>query len=426
MLGKFKGGNYVFGLGCFDRIGELASRLGGKACVVASGTTGSWGKKFHDRALASLRRHGVEAIGGIIPGARPNSPFEDVFRVAKEIERLSPDVVVSIGGGSVIDAAKASIAHAALGGRHPGLSDFFGIGRVSALLASEGMRLTQHLAVQIASGSGAHLTKYSNVTDMSVPQKKLMIDEALTPVKALFDYELSATSPRDLTLDGAFDGLSHCLEVYEGASPERLAELERICLTGIELVVTNVKAARAAPADLATREALGLATDLGGNAIMVGGTSGPHLNSFSMVDLLTHGRACALMNPYYVVFFAPAIEDKLRKVGEIYAKAGHLHEKLDALHGRELGIAVAKAMQKLCAEVGFPTSLGELQNFSRQHMDRALAAAKNPSLESKLRNMPVPLTVDQVDKYMGSVLAAAAAGDLSLVRNMAGGGVGVT
>ncbi len=67
---------------------------------------------------------------------------------------------------------------------------------------------------------------------------------------------------------------------------------------------------------MAAREALCLATDLGGYAIMLGGTNGGHLTSFSLVDILTHGRACALMNPYYTVFFAPAVEGPLQHRGQ--------------------------------------------------------------------------------------------------------------
>jgi alcohol dehydrogenase len=54
----------------------------------------------------------------------------------------------------------------------------------------------------------------------------------------------------------------------------------------------------------------------------------------------------------------------------------------------------------------------------RAHVARALTAAKNPQLESKLRNMPVPLSAGQVDEYMGPVLRAAVSGDFSLIRNM--------
>ena len=75
-------------------------------------------------------------------------------------------------------------------------------------------------------------------------------------------------------------------------------------------------------------------------------------------------------------------------------------------------------MIALSKEIGFPTTLNEVPGFSDEHINRCLEAAKNPKLESKLKNMPVPLTADQIDEYMGSVLAAAKDGDMSLIKNL--------
>jgi hypothetical protein len=69
-------------------------------------------------------------------------------------------------------------------------------------------------------------------------------------------------------------------------------------------------------------------------------------------------------------------------------------------------------------DVGFPTALKDVPCFSDEHIERCLTAAKNPKFESKLRNMPVPLTADKVDEYMGSVLLAAKNGDFSLIKNL--------
>jgi alcohol dehydrogenase len=52
------------------------------------------------------------------------------------------------------------------------------------------------------------------------------------------------------------------------------------------------------------------------------------------------------------------------------------------------------------------------------HIERALTAAKNPQLKMKLQNMPVPLTAEMIDEYMGPILAAARDGDLSLIRSV--------
>jgi len=149
---------------------------------------------------------------------------------------------------------------------------------------------------------------------------------------------------------------------------------------------------------------------------MIGGTSGGHLTSFSLVDVLSHGRACAVMNPYYIVFFAPAIEEALKLIGEIYREAGLTEANVDALSGRGLGVAVAEAMIALLERVGLPTALGQVQGFSDGHIERALRAAKDPQLKMKLQNMPIPLTADMVDEYMRPLLEAARDGDLTRVK----------
>jgi len=78
------------------------------------------------------------------------------------------------------------------------------------------------IAIQTAASSGSHLTKYSNVTDPVVGQKKLIVDEAIIPTKALFDYQVTTSMPPALTIDGALDGIAHCLEVFEGVSEKKL------------------------------------------------------------------------------------------------------------------------------------------------------------------------------------------------------------
>jgi alcohol dehydrogenase len=147
------------------------------------------------------------------------------------------------------------------------------------------------------------------------------------------------------------------------------------------------------------------------------GTNGAHLNSFSLVDVLTHGRACAIMNPYYTVFFAPAVEKELRMVGGIYKRAGYTDAELEALSGRDLGEAVAGAMIAFARRIGFPTTLGEVPGFTPGHKVRALVAAKNPQLRMKLEQMPIPMTAETVDLYMGPILDSAELGDLSLIRS---------
>ena len=287
---------------------------------------------------------------------------------------------------------------------------------VSEALERQNVSLVPHVAIQSASSSAAHLTKYANITNLQTGQKKLIVDEAIIPPAAVFDYAATFTAPSTLTADGAMDGFSHALEVLYGAVHRPDYErIEAISLECIRLVVNYLPLALAEPTDAVAREALGLATDLGGYAIMLGGTNGGHLTSFSLVDILPHGRACALLNPYYTVLFAPAIQRPLRAVGAVLEAAGYVSQESLRLAGYALGEAVARGMLRFGKAVGLPTTLREVPGFSDAHLARALAAAKDPQLRMKLENMPVPLMPERIDETMGSVLEAARDGDLSKV-----------
>lgn len=409
LIHGFKGDTYVHGLGVLPRIGELVSGLGVRAMLVRDTFPGS--EKYICTIQESLSSAGIEVLR-IVDGAAPNAPREDLARIAAEIIALQPEVIISFGGGSTIDAVKSAEVLRTLGGT---IDDYFGTGMVSKALAQSGKKLHPHVAIQTASSSSAHLTKYSNITDVRTGQKKLVVDDAIVPVCALFDYAVTAGSPASLTADGALDGVSHCLEVlYSAVGKPVYDRMTEVARAGIGLVLEYLPKALANPSDLESREALGLATDLGGYAIMLGGTNGAHLTSFSLVDILSHGRACAMMNPYYTVFFAPAVQGPLQIVAELCKIPG-----ADRLAGRELGVAVAEALLAFEKSMGLPGRLSDVPGFTDAHLTRALTAAKDPQLKMKLENMPVPLTAEMVDEYMAPVLQAAKTGDLSVIRNVA-------
>ncbi len=447
LVREFKGDSYRFGNQVLKDTGGLVAAAGRRAALVRSGFAGTDG--YLQTIRSSMTQAGVRLVAEI-RGAAPNTPREDVCRIAAELTRADPDVIVSFGGGSTIDATKAAEVLRTLGGE---IDDYFGTGLVTKKLQArrvpvrayqervEGVppsdrgqdardttpygvttnRLTPHVAIQTAAGSGAHLTKYANITDVKTGQKKLIVDEAIVPSHPVFDYTVTYDAPSALTADGAMDGLAHILEVFYGAVGKPYYDrLSRIAQAGISLIVSYLPQVRANPHDTKAREALCLATDLGAYAIMVGGTNGGHLTSFSLVDILSHGRACALMNPYYTVFFAPAVEGPLRLVGQIFAEAGYISgwaKDLPPLQGRELGLAVAQGMLAFAKAIDFPITLGEVKGFTRGHLERALAAAKNPQLKMKLENMPIPLTAEKIDDYMAPILEAATTGDLSLIKN---------
>lgn len=413
LLYEFKGDSYLSGTGTLKDIGKVAATAGKKIALVRETFPGS--DDFVDTIRKSLKHSDINLIKKI-KGPAPNCPKEDLFRIAEQLKSAAPEVIVSFGGGSTIDAVKAADVLVTIGGN---IDDYFGTGLVTKALDSHKKSLIPHVAIQTAASSAAHLTKYSNITDTSTGQKKLIVDDAIIPEYPVFDYEVTYNAPQSLTTDGALDGIAHCLEVLYGSVGKPFYDkMEDIAGIAIGLVVEYLPRVITDPNDEQAREAICLATDLGGYSIMIGGTNGGHLTSFSLVDILSHGRACAIMNPYYTVFFAPAIEQPLKAVGKIYDKAGLTDDNIESLTGRDLGIAVAKGMFELSRKVGFPICLKQVKGFTQQHIERALKAAKNPQLKMKLQNMPVSLNAEMVDEYMVPVLEAAKDGNLSIIKNV--------
>jgi alcohol dehydrogenase len=417
IISGWRGDSYVFGRGVLPELGKLAAGFGKNALVVCNTTRT---ENTAESVVAILKKNGIYPAGGIIvPGAGPNTPRADVYRIETYILHHKPDVIIAVGGGSTIDACKAANFLAALGKDvSPEIDHWFGTGIVSSALAETGKKLSPLIAVQTSASSASHLTKYSNITDPLAGQKKLVVDGEIVPRYALFDYDLTASMPVSVTIDGILDSITHCFEVFSGISAGKYDLAATLTECALELAVQYAPRVTGNPKDMEAREAIGMSTDLGGYAIMTGGTNGAHLTSFSLVDLAGHGTACGIMNPYYAVFFAPKIERQLRLAGSIFKKYGYIKENLDSLSGKALGVAVANGMIAFGKAINAPTTLQDLPKWNDSYIDKILEAAKDPLLDMKLKNMPVPLTAATVDEYMGPVIRAAVSGDFSGIKTI--------
>lgn len=429
ILVEWKGASYAFGDGALKKVGSFAKPLGKKALLAVADLGQPWVEPFRQEIETSLKEQGV-AFQTIL-GAAPNAPREDLYRMALQLSRAKADMIIALGGGSTIDAAKAAavlvtyspeevqkalgVSEAMAGTIEP----YFGVGNVTKVKEAIGRAVLPNIAVMTAASSAAHLTKGSNITDPLSNQKKLIVDEAIYPGAAAFDYSVTLNAPKSLTVDGGLDGIAHVWEVVTGATgyPQypRLLEVTEISM---RLVIHGLQKVNRDPKDREARMALGLGTDLAGYVLMhgPGGTHGPHLGSFSLVDLLSHGRACALLNPYYTVLFASATQESLKMAVSVFKDAGYIKEDPTKLSGRNLGMAVAKAMIAFWKELGFPTTLREV-GATEAHIQRMLTAAKNPQLRMKLQQMPAPMDAEKgdVDRLMKPTLEAAFSGDLERV-----------
>ena len=188
ILKAFKGDNYIFGLNCLGSIGDLAIKFGEKILLIIP--QAKWAGGLREKILESFNSKKIKVLK-MVDESKPNAPREDVYRIQDEIEKLNPELIVVVGGGSTIDCVKASSMLATYSpGKHE-IEPFFGTGKVTEFMNKIGKKKTPILAVQVASSSGAHLTRYSNVTDIETNQKKLIVDDAIIPEAAIFDYSVT-------------------------------------------------------------------------------------------------------------------------------------------------------------------------------------------------------------------------------------------
>ena len=206
----------VFGKGAVDNIGKETAKFGSHALLVT--TRGSIVRLgMFDKVKKLLSEAGVGSTD--LFGVEPNPKLTSVIEGAKLCKENNVDVVVALGGGSVIDCAKA-IAFTALDDGDPW--DFF-IKKRTALKA------IPLVVVLTIAGTGSEMNVNSVVTNVKTQQKLAVHYEMSYPETSIIDPNLHITVPKFLTACGMVDTIAHVLEVYFDGSEgtdvqDRLAE----------------------------------------------------------------------------------------------------------------------------------------------------------------------------------------------------------
>ncbi len=117
LLLQFKGTRYAFGAGALAKVGPMTAQLGRRALVVGR-INSAWFKPTLEKVLSQLAQSRVE-VAGVVQGAQPNTPRQDVGRLKAEILEKNPDVIVSVESGSGIDGCKAAAALASFAKEAP-------------------------------------------------------------------------------------------------------------------------------------------------------------------------------------------------------------------------------------------------------------------------------------------------------------------
>ena len=371
----------ITGAGASLALGAVVQRLGARRVLIVTDAF------LADSGVASRFVDHLEPLGIAVHVFAGVQPDPTVFNVQAGLAMLrlsEAEVIVALGGGSPMDAAKAI---SVLATNPEPLSQYAGYHKI----ARAGVPL---IAIPTTAGTGSEVTKVAVITDTTRDVKMMLLDAHLVPTAALVDYELSVSMPPALTAHVGVDTLTHGIEAY--VSRKANAMTDPIALSCISLVAANLQAAWHEPNNRVARENMALAACQGGMAFanssvcLVHGMSRP----LGAVFHLAHGLSNAVLLPTVTRY-------SLRGAPERYATIARLMgcATLDTADA-DAGEALVRELENLNARLGVPR-LRDIGGMEHDRYEAVLEKMAEDALASgsPQNNPVVPTAAEVVELY---------------------------
>lgn len=321
-----------------------------------------------DKILYYLRKRKEYCHSEIYSDVEPDPSVECIMRGVDAMDAFQPDVIIAIGGGSAIDAAKGMW----LFYEHPDTSfdglrlRFLDIRKRTFQFPKLGKR-TQLVAIPTTSGTGSEVTSFSVITDKQNGNIKYpLADYELTPDVAIIDPQFCMSMPKSITADTGLDVLTHAIEAYVSVMASDYTD--GLAIKAIELVFENLRRAyNNGSEDREAREKMHNASAIAGmaftNAFL--GLNHSMAHKLGGEYHIPHGRANAILLPYVIEYnaqkptkFASFPKYKKFVADERYAKIAR-YLGLPAKTTEEGVASLVKAIRELMKDLDRPTSIKE-------------------------------------------------------------------
>lgn len=387
-----------FGEGSIQQVGEVVKGYGSRTLlVIGQGSIKKSG--MLDRVLRSLEKNSVSYK--MVEGVEPNPSKETVYRIVYHLLAGNFDCLVAIGGGSVIDAAKAAGILGTI--REGEIDDYFGVNMVS----KKTKKIMNLIAVPTTSGTGSELTKFSVITDTRLHVKKLIFDIAIVPPKAIVDPELTYSCENHVSKVTGLDAMTHLMEGYFNNVDEAVdPEANQRAFVGLKLLFEGLPRVLKDGEDREARRMMSLASTLGGSVLFSKQAGLPHLNSFSWSNVMDHGEAVAVTLPYYTAYYAPHISEKIKNVAALIG----IKESGDKTKGFIDGLF------DFYRKINFPLTLKEFKNFSKDLIEKATQDASQNRM--KLEASPRPVPIEKSKEILQTIIEGAYEGNIDKILKL--------
>ena len=322
---------------------------------------------YVDKVLYYLRKREKYVHSQIFAEVESDPSFETIKKGVEMMNNFRPDVIIALGGGSPIDAAKGMW----LFYEHPDADiegmklKFMDIRKRTYKFPKLGTK-AQMVAIPTTSGTGSEVTSFAVITDKEKNKKYPLADYELTPDVAIVDTDLVMSLPKSITADTGMDVLTHALEAY--VSNMASDYTDGLAEKAVELVFKNLRDAYNDGNNKYAREKMHNASTIAGmaftNAFL--GVCHSMAHKIGAEFHLPHGRINAILLPYVIKY--NGVDDPTKFVSfpkyEYYV-AKHKYAEISrrmnfpAFTDDEGLESLVREVDKLRADIGIPKSFKE-------------------------------------------------------------------
>lgn len=369
---------------------------------------------YIDKILYYLRKRKEYVHSEIFSDVESDPSFETVYRGVEMMREFKPDVIIAVGGGSPIDAAKGMW----LFYEHPeadaeGMKlKFMDIRKRTYKFPKLGNK-AQLVAIPTTSGTGSEVTSFAVITDKKLNKKYPLADYELTPDVAIVDPDLVMSLPKTITADTGMDVLTHAIEAY--VSNMASDYTDGLAEKAFELVFKNLREAYNNGANSWAREKMHNSSTIAGmaftNAFL--GVNHSLAHKIGAEFHLPHGRINAILLPYVIRYNSqkPTKFVSFPKYEYYIAdqKYADLSRRMNfPAYGNEEGVnSLIKEIQKLNADLNIPKSFKDAGVNEQEFMAKLdLLADRAFEDQCTTANPRLPLVEELkqilIDSYYGN------------------------
>ncbi len=372
--------NIHFGANKLDEAGALVASIGKKALLV-TGKKAMKKSGVTDRLIRSLQNSSVEVT--VFDQVFPNPSDDLADRGADIVRKNGCDVVVGLGGGSAMDAAKGIAVVAALGGT---LWDYIGENRVTE-------DVIPVVTIPTTAGTGSETTPYAVFTNPELHRKDAVVSKYTFPRISIVDPVVMKTMPPSITADTGFDALGHAIEAYMSIFANPFADAcsyESVRLIGEALV----KAVREGN-DIEARGKMAIASSLAGMSIAQVGVVAGHGFAMAIGGLLntSHGRTVGILLPHVMTYNLNSIPDRIARLAPALdlAPTGDSHKDAEN---------VISSIKRMMQDIDYPTNLGAI-GVRREDLQKILDDSMK---QEDIDFNPRKIDRSSAEKFIDSIL----------------------